>query len=304
MFVYAALLGISYRNGFTPYLKQSDPLLEYFEVTSVREKDVNKLITFSETGCCIYDKRVESLTREKNISLSGYFQSWKYFAGAEKYVRESMKFRESLLDTAEGFLQNMTGNGTVFVGIHVRRGDKTNDYEAKKGNSVAGPDYFRRAMEYFQYILDANITFILVSDDIYWCKDHINGSNIVYSPFVDPGVDLAILSLCDHVVISSGTYGWWGAWLAGGRTVFYNGYPRRQSWLASVMSKDDYYPQQWVGLSWHRADTRWSFSWSAICAKSFKNKKPVVGRHFAFIDHVSTVHYGGQAGYAHTSRHT
>ena len=249
LFVYAALLGISYKRGVIPYLRQNDPILKYFDVQFVREKDVKNLKAFSESGCCVYDARVETLSHERNISLSGYFQSWKYFAGAEKHLKTNIKFRETFLNTAKEFLQKENNTQSVFVGVHVRRGDKTNDVERSRGHSVAGPDYFHKAMEYFGHILDTNVTFMVVSDDKEWCHDNINGSNVVYSPFDDPGVDLALLSLCDHVIVSSGTYGWWGAWLSGGRTVFYNGYPRRQSWLASIMSKEDYYPLHWIGLS-------------------------------------------------------
>ena len=39
-----------------------------------------------------------------------------------------------------------------------------------------------------------------------------------------------------------------------------------------------------------------------LCQK-FKNNKPVVDRNFAFIDQVSTVYYGGQAGYAYANMH-
>ena len=34
--------------------------------------------------------------------------------------------------------------------------------------------------------------------------------------------------------------------------------------------------------------------------REFKNNKPMVDSNFAFIDPVSAVFYGGQAGYAHT----
>ena len=41
---------------------------------------------------------------------------------------------------------------------------------------------------------------------------------------------------------------------------------------------------------------------SLICnlCQDFLNNKPMIDSNFAFIDPVSAVYYGGQAGYAHT----
>jgi galactoside 2-L-fucosyltransferase 1/2 len=50
------------------------------------------------------------------------------------------------------------------------------------------------------------------------------------------------------VIVTSGTFGWWGAWLSGGTTVYFKGYPRPESWLASQVSKNDYYPKGWIPM--------------------------------------------------------
>ena len=251
LFIYAAILGTSYKFGYAPYIRPNDPkeLLKYIDVKYTGGADLKNLKIFSEAGCCAYDPKIENLSDKVNISLSGHFQSWKYFAGAENFVRENIKLRQSFVAAAKEFLQNANSTMTVFVGVHVRRGDKTSELESKKGNSIAGTDYIFKAMNYFQQVLGPSTTFIVVSDDKTWCLENLSGNNTVHSPFDDPGVDLAILSLCDHVIVTSGTYGWWGAWLAGGRTVFYNRFPRKQSWLASIMVKDDYYPLHWIGMS-------------------------------------------------------
>ena len=252
LFIYAAVLGISYNRGFTPYIKQDNhiDILKYLEINHVHNDDIENLKVFSEAGCCAYDPRVETLSAETNTSLSGYFQSWKYFAGAEDYVRANVKIRRPFLEAAKEFLQSLKTKKAIIIGVHIRRGDKTSKAEAKKGNSVAGKDYILKAMDYFRKRLENNlIAFIVVSDDQNWCRENINGTDSVHSPFDDPGVDLAILSLCDHVIITAGTFGWWGAWLSGGKVVFYNGFPRENSWLAAQMTKGDYYPLNWVGMS-------------------------------------------------------
>ena len=227
----------------------SKELLRYIDVKCIGAGNLENMKIFSEAGCCAYDPKIENLAGEANFSLSGHFQSWKYFAGTETFIKENMKLRQPFVDAAKKFLKKVNNTGCAIVGVHVRRGDKTSQSESKKGNSVAGTDYIFKAMNYFQEVLGNFTTFIIVSDDKKWCSETPTGNNTVLSPFDDPGVDLTILSLCDHVIVTSGTFGWWGAWLAGGKTVFYNGFPGKQSWLASVMIKDDYYPLHWIGMS-------------------------------------------------------
>ena len=41
------------------------------------------------------------------------------------------------------------------------------------------------------------------------------------------GEDLAVLSLCNHSIVGAGTYGQWGALLAGGQVIYPTGYGLR-----------------------------------------------------------------------------
>ena len=79
--------------------------------------------------------------------------------------------------------------------------------------------------------------FIVVSDDMDWCKEQFKSNSDVY--FVgtpnnrltmldrndalrrgqDIGNDLALLAHANHSILSHGTYGMWGALLAGGEAV-------------------------------------------------------------------------------------
>jgi galactoside 2-L-fucosyltransferase 1/2 len=57
---------------------------------------------------------------------------------------------------------------------------------------------------------------------------------------------MALMTLCDHVIVTAGTFGWWGAWLSGGITVYYKGYPGHN--LSNRFNLFDYYPSHWIGL--------------------------------------------------------
>jgi hypothetical protein len=62
------------------------------------------------------------------------------------------------------------------------------------------------------------------------------------------GVDLAILSSCDAVVVSTGSFGWWAAWLAGKTTVYYDDWPRVGSRMSKPFNATLYWPKTWIPM--------------------------------------------------------
>ena len=93
-----------------------------------------------------------------------------------------------------------------------------------------------------------NVTFVVVSDNIKWCKQNVKDPDVVFSPFTNAFDDFALLTSCDHVIVTSGTFGWWGAWLSSGKTVYFSGYPRPNSKLSGRINTSDYYPGSWIGF--------------------------------------------------------
>ena len=60
---------------------------------------------------------------------------------------------------------------------------------------------------------------IIFSDDINYvkCKLNIKGYIWKSSSKESNFSDLAIMSMCDHFIISNSTYSWWAAWLSQNR---------------------------------------------------------------------------------------
>jgi galactoside 2-L-fucosyltransferase 1/2 len=108
-------------------------------------------------------------------------------------------------------------------------------------------------MKFYVDLYEPRIQFIVVSNDMKWCQEQFpliesqligNSSktdnqrnslliNVTYSIGHSAGEELALLASCDHVLMSTGTYGWWAAWLAKGTTVYYADWPRNGSSLAN-----------------------------------------------------------------------
>ena len=51
-----------------------------------------------------------------------------------------------------------------------------------------------------------------------------------------------LLATCNHSIITIGTFGWWAAWLAGGRVVYYGDF------VNSKRSILDHYPHDWISM--------------------------------------------------------
>jgi galactoside 2-L-fucosyltransferase 1/2 len=119
------------------------------------------------------------------------------------------------------------------------------------GFATAPESYISTAMKFYTKKFSNSVIFIICSNDRTWVRENIIRWNFKYifvSNNKDPMVDLAILSMCDHSIITSGTFGWWGGWLAGGMVVYYKGFPAPNTSLSTRIHHSDYYPPNWIGM--------------------------------------------------------
>ena len=210
-----------------------------------------------------FNPRVKTLIdvpSNQSIMLVGSFASWRYTHPVANRLRRTLSFHRELVQFAAKFLSfNVPPGWTAFsflrVGVHVRRGDFLRPGRIRKGFTTATSLYLRRALGYFVDRF-ARIQFIVASNDIPWCRDHIqsatwphNRVNITFSEGHSTGEDLALLASCNHTVITTGTFSWWAAWLVNGTTVYYADFPRRGSTLGRRSNIEDYYPPNWIRIN-------------------------------------------------------
>ena len=204
-----------------------------------------------EPGWAIYGNMSEQLPA-LNYTLKQYLQSWKYFIHVEDQLRFDLTFKARILNSAKRFIEAATpltwGNQDFLkVVIHVRHGDINNSRKRKRGWTKYEPGYFNRSMAYYR-ICHPRVLFVVLSDDIQWCQRHIVDDYIVYSVGKRPIVDMAIASLCDHAIITIGSYGWWTAWFAGGVTVTQKNFPTPGTLVGKQFKRQDHYKPEWVAL--------------------------------------------------------
>ena len=103
-------------------------------------------------------------------------------------------------------------------------------------------------MSYFTDCLE-RVQFVVLTDGIRWCRENLNWDHVVFSTGRSAAVDLAIASLCDHAIITAGSFSWWAGWFANGVTITNRDVSRPGSALSKRIRREDYYKPDWVALS-------------------------------------------------------
>lgn len=138
-----------------------------------------------------------------NINIEGYFQSAKYFEGADikKQFEPSEEIENYINEKYSELLEGET------VSIHIRRGDYIGlgDYHYN-----LGMDYYSDSINLF----NRNTTnFVVFSDDTNWCRANIQMDNTTIIDGEKQVVDLILMSKCKHNIIANSSFSWWASYL-------------------------------------------------------------------------------------------
>jgi hypothetical protein len=171
----------------------------------------NAVYYYGETASS-YDPRV--LLLKNNTYLSGWWQSEKYFTDVRDQVLQDFTPKNKLSANVSKLIQD--ASNTNSVAVHVRRGDYVSNKFAAAHHGTATVDYYNASALFFKsFMPDAH--FYVFSDDIDWCKKHLNfGAKTTYvsgNNGKDAYLDMLIMKSCKHNIIANSSFSWWGAWL-------------------------------------------------------------------------------------------
>ena len=269
LFQFASGYGIARLLNRTFVMGTTDEILQLFTITDIVLTDrVNQIMKWPyvyENQCCAFDKtvvqRAERITG--NTWVANFLQSWKYFAHVVNEIRMQLRFQSHIQEKANDIMREIflkyscsscifRNVSSVFVGVHIRRGDIMEERYQRFGYLMAPIEYIDRAMNYYiQHF--KNIIFIVCSDDKVWTKTVLkNSSNMNIELVHGPSeVDLAVLASCNHSVITVETFGWWAGFLAGGQVIYYKYQAREGTILREEFSEsmDDYFLPHWIPMS-------------------------------------------------------
>jgi hypothetical protein len=184
------------------------------------------------------DFTYSSIQYQNNILLNGYFQSEKYFD--KKLIREIFSIDEQSYSYIKEKFKSILSR--KITSINVRRGDYTSIPDILP---VCSMTYFRNAIEY----IGKDELFLVISDDIGWCKKRFRGSNFYFVEDEEPKTDLYLQTLCTNNIISNSSFSWWGAYL--------NTNPEKvviapsENWVGKlnpIKNTKDLLPEEWIKL--------------------------------------------------------
>lgn len=262
LFQIASAFGIARAKDMHFTLKYSPKtkcLKEIFKIGSLLTNISCPKNLITDVKHCSYDNVILKYPNNRDYLILGYFQSWLYFLSVEPEIRTIFTLQSKIRDEAQNILQNITQfhrqrysltnyNPLTYVGIHIRRGDLLKERNVKLGYKTAPALYFETAMKYYRKQF-TNFIFIVCTDDIEWSTKNL-GHNSTYYVHEEFYIDFAVLSMCNHSIISVGSFSWWSAWLANGQTVYYPHPFEKSTYLETKFSSHtrDYFPLDWIPI--------------------------------------------------------
>lgn len=184
------------------------------------------------------------ISNDKDIYISGYYQSEKYFEGIQENLKKEFFPRSSISETASQFLE-LIKKSPNSVCITVRRGNYITNPKYKEKYYVANEDYFKKAIFEIKKRV-SNPTIFIFSDDLEWARENAwqldNG-------YVEPsGLELEekmlIMSCCNHFIISNSTFSWWAQFLSSNSEKIVIS---PKNWYADGRKTDIYQPN-WIKI--------------------------------------------------------
>lgn len=199
-----------------------------------------------------YDPSLRSC-EAKNIRINGFLQSWKYFAGYESTLRAELQLKVNLVRFSQNQIQQIRSHfkmaypGTL-IAVHIRLGDKGTKKASNRGIQIAPVASIKKSMDYFRRTF-SNVTFIVASDDLDWCRKNFIDNDVYVLSDMDAVKHFAILTQCQHTIMTVGTFGWWVAWMVGGQTIYYDTPIKSNTTLSKGFTLGDHFYPTWIAMS-------------------------------------------------------
>ena len=256
LFMYASALGIALENNRT--LEVYPPIPEMQTSLSISSLWISSFKgdqypELKYEKCCCYYPESQHLEK-KNLALSGYLVSWKYFHKYRDIIVREFQFNQSIREHTNNFLSQIksSNSSTMLIGVHIRRGDFLVQAHVDMGYTVVTEDYVKKAVRYFQDKF--NCIFVIATNDRTWAESvfsNLVNIEYVFTGISSPYIDISIISSCDHVITTTGTFSWWIGYLSKGTVLYYKKFPKEGSWLKTTQfcNMRSYFFPQWFGLS-------------------------------------------------------
>lgn len=168
---------------------------------------------FKEKSFC-YDEAVLKLKGDQY--LSGLWQSYKYFEGIDKIIRNDFQVKAPVENNSAAILQSILQTNSVC--INIRRTDYVSVKQTADVLGFIGLEFYKDAIELLRSKVN-ELNIFVFSDDINWCKENLKTGSLP-TTFVNHthagekfGNYFQLMQACKHFIIPNSTFAWWAAWL-------------------------------------------------------------------------------------------
>lgn len=184
-------------------------------------------------------------------SITGYFQSEKYFNEIADKVRKHFTVKRALSQNSSGIKQHINSASNP-VSLHVRRGDYVSDSKTQQVHGSASEQYYKQAVALITERVGQDVQFFIFSDDSDYAQmafDFCPQKFIIRGNDARPHEDMYLMSQCKHHILANSSFSWWGAWLNPNKdkTVI-----APKLWFSAETLKEkslaDLFPPEWVTL--------------------------------------------------------
>lgn len=245
LFQIAATIGTAIRCDLHPIF----PTWEYCAWFDVETRPLAELKAWSwkvvQPLTFEYDESIVSRAMKGRVSLEGSFQSEKYFDDCREDVRRALL--TAVVREVRDQVASRHGIETVnnACAVHVRRGDYLKFSHLYP--QLTPEEYYLPAMDLMRGTHGVR-KFVVVSDDVSWCRQHLNGSDVVFGHNTGglhdrimnssrhrtiAGAssaswhralqrygtlrtlrDMMLMAACRHHILANSSFSWWSSWLS------------------------------------------------------------------------------------------
>ena len=247
-FQVGCLLVISARNCYTPMLDRNNKIFSrtfkpFYDLENVEmpKQKIDNSTFRALPRIFVFQRRKFGIKDRYNWTLTDRCSGNIFIEDQEEFVRASIRLKKRYLQEAGNYIKKSFLRRST-VAIHVRRTDRINFDDYEFSDLKWYKSYIEKAMKHLKADYK-DLSFVFLSDDTAWCKKNFHGAHIHFSPGTSVGFDLALVALCDHVILSVGTFGRNGAWLGEHKSVIYSKYfgiPR--------FYNNDFFMKSWTGI--------------------------------------------------------
>lgn len=210
-------------------------------------EDFKRFQVFQPKRGIDFDQRLLDLPANNNYDLTGFFGLYRHWEPSIEEIVELFSFKRDIYDRALLNLSQIKSDlrgGVELVSIHFRR----SDYLQSNSHINLSSSYYEAALGFFD---PSKTRFVVFSDDIEYCKelDFLRPLDVHFS-MNSSYVDLALMKLCDHHIVSNSTFACWGAHLnrrPGKQTLCPRNWVRPECEDFHYLN-GNYYPSEWIAL--------------------------------------------------------